>query len=414
VNYIGSKRSLLPHISALLDRCAVPSGGLAIDAFAGTGAVASMLKQRGHTVWSNDLQQYSAALTTATVVLSAPPVFSDLCLPPAHDTGHLAAHERVLHYLNQIPGSSGAFFEAYACGGRDGRCYFSPTNGLRIQAIRDQIEHWYQTQRISDLEQTWLVACLLEAADRTANTASVYAAFLKRLKPAAQRPLVLRPFQPVATPTDAAHQVFCLDAAALLQKASQRAQLVYFDPPYTARRYDSYYHLLETLARWDVEAFTPRGVAGLRPDAGESSAFCATRTVETAFRTLFGAMDTNYWLLSYSSDGLLDLDTLLAIARAHSTRLWLAEVPTRRFRADTPQAARAYRSDRLSEYLLLGATCLEPRDSSHGVAPLTRVCNEIAEVAKCASSWHDRGTNPMISRGERCAFHENCTRSNRC
>jgi hypothetical protein len=36
------------------------------------------------------------------------------------------------------------------------------------------------------------------------------------------------------------------------------------------------------------------------------------------------------------------------------------------------------------------------------------------EVAKCASSWHDRGTNPMISRGERCAFHENCTRSNRC
>jgi len=368
VNYIGSKRSLLPHIRAMLDQCAVPSDGLAIDAFAGTGSVASMLKQRGHTTWANDLQQYSAALTTATVVLSAPPVFADLGIPVAHNTGHLAAHERVLHYLNQIPGTAGAFFEAYACGGRDGRCYFSPTNGLRIQAIRDQIEHWYQAQRISELEQTWLVACLLEAADRTANTASVYAAFLKRLKPAAQHPLVVRPVQPVAAPTDAPHQVFCLDAAALLQKASQRARLVYCDPPYTARQYDTYYHILETISRWDLGAFTPRGVAGLRPDNGERSAFCATRTVESAFRALFEAMDADYWLLSYSSDGLLDFNTLLAIARAHSARLWLAEVPSRRFRADTPQAARAYRSDRLSEYLILGATCPEPRDSSHGVS----------------------------------------------
>lgn len=251
MNHIGSKRSLLPEISRILDDAAVPSQGLALDLFAGTGAVAQLLKQRGHIVYANDWQQYSYATNVALIEHDDLPSFDRLLsnsrwrmriLWTTNQLGIRAASSEssaglVIQYLNQLPGYRGAFYEAYCEGGRANRLYFSARNGLRIQAIRDEIEEWAEAELITTSEKAWLVACLIESADSVANTASIYGAYLKQIKPSAQRELSLCLVQPVHSPRAHEHKVFCCDSRDLLERLSETGfQLVYIDPPYNARQ----------------------------------------------------------------------------------------------------------------------------------------------------------------------------------
>nr|WP_245394764.1 DNA adenine methylase [Sulfurospirillum diekertiae] len=90
--------------------------------------------------------------------------------------------------------------------------YFSDDNAKKIDAIRLKIEEWKRIGRIG-ASMFFLLASLLESADRVANTASMYGSFLKTLKPTAKATLELKPayFQI----NDNSHVVYQEDANAL-------------------------------------------------------------------------------------------------------------------------------------------------------------------------------------------------------
>jgi len=69
--------------------------------------------------------------------------------------------------------------------------YFSDENGKKIDAIRAEIENWWIDKTINNNEYYFYLCSLLEAADRVANTASVYGAFLKKFKKSAIRTIQL-------------------------------------------------------------------------------------------------------------------------------------------------------------------------------------------------------------------------------
>jgi len=263
----------------------------------------------------------------------------------------------VLNWLQALPGIDGPFVQHYAIGGQAGRRYFTLENGQRIQAIRDMIATWTRQAVLTDVEEAWLLACLLEGADQVANTASVYAAFLKDVKRTAQRPLRLPLLMPTMSDVTG-HQVWCEDVQTLVQRdhmARVPATLVYADPPYTNRQYCDYYHILETIARWDLATFVPRGKTGLRPLQEQRSLFSRQADVAAAFSAVLGHAAADWLLISYSSDGLLDKDTLEQILRqAGFTQQAFVRLPARRFRADR-SGKRAYRQDDLEEWLVLGA-----------------------------------------------------------
>ncbi len=379
MNYIGSKYSLLPEIEAVLDRHNVPPGGPALDLFAGTGAVAQLLKQRGHIIYANDWQHYAYLTNVAFIEHNHLPPFERLLatagwagrlrqapvqppimsysiqerrpLPPGQPCA------RVLAYLNHLPGQDGPFSRAYCQGGAAGRMYYSHQNGQRIQAIRDQVERWRQAGLVDDRERAWLVACLIEAADRVANTASVYGAYLKHLKKTAQKPLALVALKPAPSPHPAArHQALQQDGATLLSRwPGERLELVYIDPPYNHRQYSANYHILETIARWDLDRFEPRGLTGLRPAAQQRSAYCLRSQAQAAFGQLFEHIRADYLLFSYNNEGLLSREKLLALFDRHCTEVELTEVRHyKRFRADLDRPDRVYKADHTHEYLILG------------------------------------------------------------
>lgn len=236
--------------------------------------------------------------------------------------------------------------------------YYSRHNGLRIQAVRDVIETWSHQGLVSDKEKAWLIACLLESADRVANTASVYGAYLKHVKDSAKKPMSLVALQPIASRHAAAsHKVFCEDGIRLLSQSNpDQFRLTYVDPPYNRRQYSSNYHVLETIAKWDVGQFQPRGVTGLRSRGEKRSDFCMTTRVKKAFRNLFERVTSEYLLFSYNNEGLLSKEDLLGLFEEFCTTVEFTEVKYKRFRADVDHENRNYKADHTQEFLVLGRT----------------------------------------------------------
>lgn len=356
MNYIGSKFSLLPQIARVLDEYQVPTDGIALDIFAGTGAVAQFLKRRGYMVYANDWQSYSYTTCVALIEHNSMPRFKALIGSGEVRNDFETPAFSVIAHLNQLQGQRGLFYEAYCEGGVAGRMYYSKHNGLRIEAVRDQIEQWHSSDLISYNEAAWLVACLIESADKVANTASVYGAYLKRIKKTAQKSLLIHALSPIPSGyPETEHRSFCEDSRSLLERlGSKRLRLVYIDPPYNARQYNANYHILETIARWDLHSFTPKGITGLRPHTDRRSNYCSKVKVERAFDELFGKINADYVLFSYNNEGLVPKDSLESIFCSHFSDVKFHEVPYKRFRADIDGEKRVYKGDSTVEFLVIG------------------------------------------------------------
>ncbi|MBU6428249.1 MAG: DNA adenine methylase [Cyanobacteria bacterium REEB65] len=370
VNYIGSKHTLLPAIRNLLADRGIWPPGTFLDAFSGTTIVGQLAKSLGFATISNDLMGFSHILATAFLVNNEPPRFTRLDVGARKVEGFLdrstvfgllrdrvdprcgdfARLIGVLAYLDDLPGRPGAFVEAYCEGGSAGRLYFSRANGERCQAIRDQIAAWQREGAVTALEAAVLIAALLEGLDQVANTASVYAAYLKHLKATARARLTLR--VPALLFDDLPHEAHAGDVNELVGTLHDRPLAVaYLDPPYNHRQYNAYYHLLETVALWDLEGFEPRGKAGLRPAHVQDSAYCRRPTVAQALGDLLDHVGAEHVLLSYSSEGLIDQGTMHGLLQARACELVLREVDYRRFKADREGPDRRYAASVVREYL---------------------------------------------------------------
>lgn len=98
------------------------------------------------------------------------------------NSNFLSRADELIEMLNQTPLIKDKIYKYYAIGGGENRQYFSDFNAMKIDSIRVQIEKWKEQSFIDEKEYYFLLASLLESADKVANTASVYGAFLKYLK----------------------------------------------------------------------------------------------------------------------------------------------------------------------------------------------------------------------------------------
>lgn len=282
MNYIGSKHKLSTFLKTTIQD--VVGNDLSqltfCDLFAGTGIVGRNFKPLVKQVIANDVEFYSYVLNRNYI-------------------GNYKAVDiqKQLNFLNNLEGIDGFIFNNYSENGNAGRLYFSEENGKKIDTIRIQIEQWKIENKISEDTYFFLLASLIESADKVANTASVYGAYLKKIKKSAQKELVLKAADFIQTKNS--HQVFNEDSNKLIKKIS--GDILYLDPPYNARQYGSNYHLLTTIAKYDE--FTPKGKTGLR-DYFRSS-YCKKNEVLNSFEDLIKNANFKYIFLSYNNEGLM-------------------------------------------------------------------------------------------------------------
>ena len=361
MRYIGNKTRLLPFLMSTIDRLDL-SPKTAHDAFSGTAAVGRALKEAGWRVTSSDLMTYSYVFQRAYVVAQRSPSFAalragDAELRRAHRSAafrrSIASHgalgamgEFLTRWIDPERGFIGTHFAPAG-----GRMYFTQENADRIDAIRRRLYEWWSSGLIQDDAYYVLLAALIEGADRVANTAGVYAAFIKRWQANARRPLTLRPEIPRRGPSGAsAHR----GDATLVAAGAGPIELIYIDPPYNARQYSGYYHVPEVIARgWFEGVPVLRGKTGLVGGSDQQSDWCSARKAGGALAELLRASGARHALVSYNSEGLLserDLkDVLASAAKFGSFKRY--SLGYRRYRSDSDRVGRVYQGDRVRELL---------------------------------------------------------------
>jgi len=284
IKYLGSKRRLVPVLTALAQRSGAHT---ALDAFTGTTRVAQALRGAGLRVTALDRARYSEVLARCYVVTEA---------------GLAASPElrAVLDGLEALPGEAGYVTETFCEQAR----FFHPDNGARIDAIRTAIGRDHAGSPLEPL----LLTSLLEAADRVDSTTGVQMAYLKAWAPRALRPLELRAPVVPEGPAGEAVRGDALDVLADLEPVD----LAYLDPPYNHHSYMGNYHVWETLTAWDAPEHY--GVARKRVecrDPAARSAFNSRPAFRDALAAVVGTVRARVVLLSYNDESWIGLDDLL-------------------------------------------------------------------------------------------------------
>jgi adenine-specific DNA-methyltransferase len=288
LNYIGSKHSLASTLYEKMHPYLIQNNVETIaDLFSGSGAMSRFLFEKYH-IYLNDIMYYSNIITQAQLI-------------------HCPNLQKWIDLLNQCSPIEGKITKFYSPVGD--RMFFTKETAMKIDGMRTLLEEWNVKDEIHSDEYIKLLGTIIHFADKHANTASVYGAFLKKFKDSAKREFKISnlfdykksPKQYFATQSD----VLDVNFEWVQSKMERSIDAVYLDPPYNQRSYSKNYSPLETLAKYDDPII--KGITGLREDSGDfSGLFCKKTQAKKAFQDLAKKLDgIPLIFMSYNNEGLL-------------------------------------------------------------------------------------------------------------
>jgi len=348
---MGTKKALAPVVREAIS--GLGRAGQVADLFSGMGSVATSLAPVA-PVLTNDALAFTTSFARARFLeterlpsrTAARRLFPDFRTAYEHlreEFGHRMARERIAlasetrdvleEYMETAPhvGNSDWYRRrsrsANAKSSFERYCmtvlyfsagYFSTAQAAQLDAVRFAIDRYDDAA-----SRDWLMAAWLAAAGAVINAPGHAAQFLKpgndevykRIRRQWQRPVwsifidKLDAIQAVGTKRWRSRNSVCnADALKLVASpAFDRVGTVYADPPYTKDHYSRFYHVYETLYRYDFP--DSEGVGRYRPDRFNTP-FSLARNVDDAFRRLFESIAKRDLplVLSYPDNGLLHRD----------------------------------------------------------------------------------------------------------
>lgn len=266
--YIGNKYKLIEWIFSVLEKeC---KGKSFADIFAGTGVVASVASKHFDEIILNDFLHSNFAVYKAFF-----------------DKGNYNA-DKVISIIKDYNNINGEDLEENYFSTNFGGKYFSKNSAKIIGFIRENIEE--NKESLTEREYNMLIASLLYSVDKIANTVGHYDAYFK--KESIEDNFFIRPIDPIEVKKAL---IFREDANMLVKKI--KTDIVYIDPPYNSRQYSRFYHVLETLTKWDKPEL--HGVA-LKPEPENMSDYCRV-TAKDRLNELVNDINAKYLVVSYNN-----------------------------------------------------------------------------------------------------------------
>lgn len=348
LRYMGTKRALAPTVRAAIE--SLGNNRRVADLFSGMGSVATSMASSS-PILTNDALGFTTAFARARFLQHdrapsrdvANQLFPHFC--EAHELLRADFRARIGRERTVLAGDREGLVELMARAPHVGNSkwyarkarqaavdasvgryrlatlyfsagYFSSAQAVQLDALRYAIDQL----RASEISRDWLLAAWLAAAAVIMNAPGHSAQFLKpsndavyaRIRRQWQRSVwsvfveQLDAIQPVGTKRwRAGNRVCNADALRLIASSDlDGVSIVYADPPYTRDHYSRFYHVHETLYRYDFP--DSHGAGRTRSDQFRT-AFSAVRYVEEAFRLLFSGIATRGLplVLSYPENGLL-------------------------------------------------------------------------------------------------------------
>ena len=156
------------------------------------------------------------------------------------------------------------------------------------------------------------------------------------------------------------HRVLSQDWTAALTHHALRSDegpgVIYADPPYTADHYSRYYHVLDTLIRYD---YPSSDGAGRYRSNRQASRFSIKSKAPDEFDALAKSASRSgaSLVLSYSNRGVLSLETLTRICKRHYKSVHRRSIPHRHSNQGRATSECSPNNGNRREYLLM---CSEP------------------------------------------------------
>lgn len=378
IQYMGTKRHMADDVCDVVAELR-PRRPM-LDLFCGMCSVAGSVSVTGRPVWGNDVQRYAALVAHCMLASAAgPPSPEDLTtlLEPSAERNERALVGRFADAIETetsvikeptVDGYQTAYSDwrhaandrtiaAEISGLRHARRnvpyrlatltfawgYFGLRQAITIDSLRYAIDRRYAAGDMDANERRWALLALLQAASRLATGPGHLAQYLAAASPSSldrvirqrrrdmslQFKIELELLAPFGSEDwRRGNAVMCRDALAIwpaLASRGFRGNVIYADPPYSKNQYSRFYHVLETLHRYDYPPVSGRG--RYRQDRFHTE-FSRRRKVASAFdRLCRGAARLDCALvLSYPSNGLLSSrdNELEAVLRRHFVRVELA------------------------------------------------------------------------------------------
>lgn len=354
VSYMGTKRKIATRVARAIDLAA---HGPLLDLFSGMCAVSSVVST-SRQVWCNDVQVFASSVAKAFFASPDLTIEYDYAARHARTpflknagflqerfAGELSHEQRALASgdLQEVRGLEAAMpnvalnkalerersiltacrydrpyrlFSITFSGG-----YFGLEQCIQIDSIRFAIDQMLEKGESDEHSHRWMCLALCQAASKVATTTGHFAQhmrvnernrtrFLAQRRRSVWREWLQALFEasPIGTRKwRFRNRVFCQDAIELLdflKHDDERPAVVYADPPYTKDQYSRYYHLYETLMKYDYPA--SRGSGRYRPDRFTSPYSMKSKVGDAMQRLVAGCAGLGATLvLSYPNRGIL-------------------------------------------------------------------------------------------------------------
>jgi len=300
IQYMGSKKKLLDHISNIIKELPVYT---VFDGFSGSVRVSEHLK-KDYIVHSNDKQYFSECLAKCYLLNTRSKVY----------------YKKFIDELNSLKGYHGWYSKHYggvvttsekgdAIQSDDKKRIWQIHNAIRVDAIRDKIESY----DIDDIEKSVLLTSLIEGLNKVSSVVGHQNGYLKNWSKNSYNNFVME--MPEFCVDGESHEVYRDDIFNILPHI--KCDLAYYDPPYgtinknlvVATRYTAFYHLWNTLVLNDKPDLF--GKANRRLDSKKNTDDFERNKIEIIlplFERLFKETNSKYILLSYSNKSLVSKD----------------------------------------------------------------------------------------------------------
>jgi len=270
--YTGSKYKLMPWIREKIEATCQKHNSL-FDVFGGTGVVTAELLDVFESITINDF------------LFSNEVIYKAFFGTEKYDRKKL---EDIANIYNSVNGTDLA--DNYVSLNY-GDKYFQYNDAKVIGYIRQDIEDRKNSGSINEREASILIASLLYSFDRCANTVGHYEAYIQKKDIRAS--FVFELIKPIKSKTKI--NIERKDANVLARAV--RADVAFIDPPYNSRQYSRFYHVMETITKWDKPIL--KGVA-MKPPEENMSEYCRSKAPE-AFRDLIQSLNVKYIVVTYNN-----------------------------------------------------------------------------------------------------------------
>lgn len=353
---MGNKHELANDVAQLVRD--IHPGQPFLDLFCGMCSVGGAIAPSGRPVWGNDVEWFASEAARCLITMRREPIepdrlaavleerykanfgrlsrrfASDLSVEAdilgdpdvnrfdrAHSTWkHTGNDERRAAEVARLRRQSGFPYRLFTLSFAWG--YVGLRQAIQIDSIRYAIDAAVQRRELTHEHGRWALLSLVQAVSCAASTPGHFAQYLRGTTPRSVSRIVAQRrrdiwsqflseasrLQPYGTPRwRSGNRVFRSDALRIWRKLRQldfRHGVVYADPPYSKEQYSRYYHVLDTLVRYDYP--TSVGVGRYRADRFVTPFSLKTRVAEAFEGLCAGVSGTGSALVvSYPSNGLL-------------------------------------------------------------------------------------------------------------